>query len=305
MAVLLPPKELQLLIDSAPHRYKVYAIPKRTPGQVRIIAQPAKEVKALQYWVMKHVLSQFEVHQSATAYREKLSILDNAMPHASGRYLLKMDFKDFFPSLRADDFRTFLKRRASSLDANEIGALSSILFWMPKDRTPDLCLSIGAPSSPILSNILMADFDRQLTAFCNARNVVYTRYADDLSFSAATSDRLQVVERAVIGWCSRSRSPRLTVNQSKTVRVSKREARRVTGLVLTNDRKVSLGRETKRRIRASLHHFVTGQMLPEDIPKLSGMLAYVNSVEPTFIRRLRKKYGSEAVRRCLQWNSKK
>jgi len=211
MAVLLPPKELRLLIESAPHRYKVYAIPKRTPGQVRVIAQPAKEVKALQYWVMKHVLSQFELHRSATAYREKLSILDNALPHASGRYLLKMDFKDFFPSLRAEDFRIFLKRRASVLDANEIGALCSILFWMPKDRTPDLCLSIGAPSSPTLSNILMADFDRQVTSFCNARNVVYTRYADDLSFSAATSDRLQVVEKAIIGWCSRSKSPQLSI----------------------------------------------------------------------------------------------
>src|SRR2546426_957415 len=105
MAVLLPRKELRILIDSAPHRYKVYQIPKRAPGQFRTIAQPAKEVKALQYWVMKHVLSQFEVHPAATAYRKDLSILHNARPHTRGRFLLKMDFKDFFPSLRAYDFR--------------------------------------------------------------------------------------------------------------------------------------------------------------------------------------------------------
>lgn len=302
-AVLLSPRELRVLVDSAPYRYKVYQIEKRAPGQFRTIAQPAREVKALQYWVMKHVLSQFEVHPAATAYRKDLSILDNARPHASGRFLLKMDFKDFFPSLKARDFRVFLKRRGSNLDADDIGALCSILFWIPKGALPDLCLSIGAPSSPILSNILLADFDRRLTAFCAARRVTYTRYADDLSFSAAASERLQVVEKAVIEWCARSKSPVLTVNQRKTVRVSKRDARRVTGLVLTNDRKVSLGRETKRRIRAWMHHFVTGRLEAEQVLKLRGMLAYVNSVEPPFMRRLRKKYGADAVKRCLEWTA--
>src|SRR5437899_6746168 len=118
-----------------------------------------------------------------------------------------------------------------------------------------------------------------------------------------SSDPLRAVENAVIGWCERSRSPKLTVNQKKTVRVTKAEARRVTGLVLTNDRKVSLGRETKRRIRAWMHHFVTGRLEAEQVLKLRGMLAYVNSVEPTFMRRLRKKYGADAVKRCLEWTA--
>src|ERR1035438_9218023 len=85
IAVLLPHDELMGLIRSAPHRYKVYSIPKRTPGQFRTIAQPAKEVKALQYWVMKSVLSKFEIHPSATGYREGRSIADNARPQAHFR----------------------------------------------------------------------------------------------------------------------------------------------------------------------------------------------------------------------------
>jgi RNA-directed DNA polymerase len=52
IAVLLPEDELITLIRSAPYRYKVFQIPKRKTGQFRTIAQPAKEVKALQYWVM-------------------------------------------------------------------------------------------------------------------------------------------------------------------------------------------------------------------------------------------------------------
>ena len=103
IAVLLPQDEMLRLIRSAPHRYKVFKIPKRKQGEFRTIAQPATEVKALQYWVMQHVLSQFDVHPAATAYQKGLSIADNARPHTRGRYLLKLDFSDFFPSIKAKD----------------------------------------------------------------------------------------------------------------------------------------------------------------------------------------------------------
>lgn len=294
-ALLLSQKELLKIVRSAPRRYKVYQIPKRTPGKFRTIAQPAKEVKALQYWVIDNFLNQFSVHAAATAYREGLSIADNARPHIHGRFLLKLDFKDFFPSIMARDFRTFLRRRKVVLEDGEMEALERILFWKPKG-TNHLCLSIGAPSSPMLSNLLLADFDSQVTKICSARGVAYTRYADDISFSADASAKLAEVERAVVRLCARQSSPKLTINPEKIVRVSKRQARRVTGLVLTNEAKVSLGREQKRRIRATVHHFVTGKLNEEQARELRGMLAYVKSVEPKFLTRLRKKYGLQAIR---------
>jgi hypothetical protein len=79
VATLLPQRELELLIRSAPHRYKVYQIEKRKEGEYRTIAQPAREVKVLQRWVMKHVLGEFEAHPAATAYRRGLSILDRPL----------------------------------------------------------------------------------------------------------------------------------------------------------------------------------------------------------------------------------
>ena len=302
-SVLLHRSDLIRLIRTAPIRYKVYQIEKRVKGQFRTIAQPAREVKVLQRWVMKNVLSRYEVHAAATAYRKNISILRNARPHSRGRFLLKMDFKDFFPSLSAADFRAFLAQVDSPFDAEEVEALCHILFWMPKTEFPKLCLSIGAPASPMLSNILMVQFDRDISSVCADAGVAYTRYADDLSFSAADSERLRVVEEAVLAWCARTTHPTLTVNQAKTVRVSRADSRRVTGLVLTNDRKVSLGRDMKRLISARMHYFVTGRLTSEDIIKLRGMLAYVNSVEAAFLDRLREKYGAEAVRRCMQYTA--
>ena len=217
------------------------------------------------------------MHPAATAYQKGLSIADNARPHTRGRYLLKLDFSDFFPSIKAKDCELFLRKHTRGFDAAEIEALCRILFWMPRGSR-NLQLSIGAPTSPLLSNILLGDFDSQVAASCAKERVVYTRYADDLSFSARSSKTLARIEALVIKTCARQASPGLLINEAKTVRVSRRESRRVTGLVLTNDGKVSIGRELKRRIRAQMHRFATDRLDSEQCLELRGMLAYINSV---------------------------
>jgi RNA-directed DNA polymerase len=298
-AMLLSQSELMKLIRSAPRRYKVYRIPKRAPNQFRVIAQPAREVKALQYWVIENVLEQFPVHPSATGYRKGLNIADNAGPHVHSDFLLKLDFKDFFPSLKARDFQLLADSSRIAFERDEIEALLQILFWKPKG-TNDLRLSIGAPSSPLLSNILMEGFDRTIAATCARIGVVYTRYADDLSFSARRSSTLQEIEQMVVALCQSLRSPALTINPDKTARVSKRQSRRVTGLVLSNERTVSLGRERKRNLRAAVHNYFNRGLSEQERAKLTGDLAYVNSVEASFLARLSRRYGADFVRRITE-----
>jgi retron-type reverse transcriptase len=149
----------------------------------------------------------------------------------------------------------------------------------------------------MLSNLLLMNFDVNVAASCEKLGVAYTRYADDLSFSADVSSKLQKIERAIVTLCRQMKSPQLTINPGKTVRVSKRDSRRITGLTISNDARVSLGRDRKRSIRASVHHYVTGRLAKEQQLELKGMLAYVNAVEPSFLARLRKKYGYDVIHR--------
>jgi RNA-directed DNA polymerase len=86
------------------------------------------------------------------------------------------------------------------------------------------------------------------------------------------------------------------------VRVSKKRSRRVTGLVLSNEGRVSLGRDQKRTIRAAVHHFLMGRLDKEQSSWLRGMLAFVNSVEPEYLDRLRAKYGVANIRRIQTFN---
>ena len=299
-SLMIPESTLDYLIRSAPFRYKVFKIEKRSGSGKRTIAQPAREVKALQYWVMEKILRRFPIHPAAMAYRKGRNIVTNALKHAPQRFLLKMDFRDFFNSITSDDIEAYIRRRSKDEWSEEdISYLKGILFWN-RDRKGRLIMSIGAPSSPMLSNILMYDFDKRIQAFCTKRKVKYTRYADDLAFSTNRANILREIEVQVARVCEEIAFPHLEVNKEKTVHTSRNGARRVTGLVLTNDGDVSLGREKKRLIRAQVYHYINGKLSHEEARKLRGMFAFVNSSEPAFIQRLRDYYGDEVIDRIIK-----
>lgn len=181
--LLIPKTKLDYLIRSAPYRYKVYQITKRSGTGLRTIAQPAKEVKKIQYWVIDHIFPSFPIHQAASAYIKGKNIFQNAEAHSTKPYLLKLDFKDFFPSIKGNDFLKYSQTNNSlSLSETDLNRLIRILFRLP-ERNNDFQLSIGAPSSPFLSNAIMFEFDSQLFSYCSENNISYTRYADDLAFS--------------------------------------------------------------------------------------------------------------------------
>lgn len=297
--LMIPEARLDRIIRSAPYRYKVYEVDKKEGRGKRTIAQPARELKAIQYWVMENILSDFPIHSAAMAYRKGRSITTNATKHAKARFLLKLDFKDFFHSITASDLEAFLgSQKGTHLSAEDIVRLKKILFWN-RARAGRLVMSIGAPSSPMLSNLLMYDFDRAVQAFCTRKKVRYSRYADDLTFSTNRPNILREVEVQVAAICEEMEHPRLRLNTEKTVHASRKSAMRVTGLVLANDGQVSLGHERKRLIRAQVHHFLTGRLSPDEAAKLRGMLAFVHSSEPSFIQRLRDHYGSTEIDRII------
>lgn len=300
--LLIKAEDLDYLIRSAPYRYKVYSIPKRQTGKLRVIAQPAREVKRLQYWVLKKILAGFPVHPSAVAYRKGKSILDNAKPHAGKRYLLKLDFTDFFHSITVAHFERFMNETSPNrFDEIDLHYLTRILFWN-MDRTGALVLSIGAPSSPTVSNIIMHAFDTRVAEFCRTSDIVYTRYADDLSFSADKRTALERARGEVERVCRQLPYPLLRIHQDKTVYASKAGSRRVTGLVLANEGGVSLGHRRKRELRAAVHHFKLGKLKTEEASSLAGMLAFVYSVEPQFLQTLTRRYGKDTVRKLLRVN---
>jgi RNA-directed DNA polymerase len=100
----------------ASHAYKTYVIRKRGGGE-REIHHPSKQLKALQRWFLQYVLSALPVHPAAMAYIKHRSIFDNATIHADSRYLLRMDFENFLPSITETDLRVYIDNHRTSLFA--------------------------------------------------------------------------------------------------------------------------------------------------------------------------------------------
>lgn len=281
------PSHLAKIIQTAPLRYKLFEIPKKSGG-IREVAQPAREVKAIQRWVIREIGPRLPIHDSATAYRNGLSIRQNAEAHASSRYMLKLDFTNFFPSIVRSDLHSHLDRHCTDLlDPHARKLIAHVCCWAPR-RQPPLRLCIGAPSSPLFSNSLMFDFDSRLAAAAKQDGVVYTRYADDITLSSRDRGKIDQYIEIVKALLADLQYPRLTLNERKTVLASRASRRVVTGLVITPDGAVSIGRDRKRLIRAMYHRSITHELNEKEMQELSGLLAFADSIEPGFSQRLRK-----------------
>ena len=278
---------------AASYEYKTYTIPKRTTG-VRVIHHPSKRLKALQRWLLVNAIEKLPFHPRAMAYRKNHSIFQNASAHVDSRYLLRMDLENFFPSITQVDIAKYIADHPAFFHE-----------WTPLDIDTfcklvcrNMALTIGAPTSPAISNAICFDMDSQLDAMSVGNQVIYTRYADDLFFSANLPGILRPIEEAVAGVISALKVPSgLKINREKTRHSSKRGIRRITGIVLGSDRHAYVGRKLKRRIRALIHKY--DSLSDSSQASLAGLIAYVTGFDPQFMNSLITKYGLPKVRKAM------
>ncbi|WP_239423988.1 reverse transcriptase domain-containing protein [Snodgrassella communis] len=186
-------ENLLMFLLNAPKMYKVYRIPKRTHGY-RVIAQPTKQLKEYQRKFINIFLPYLPVHEYAMAYQKNKNIQHNAEIHKNNSYLLKMDFENFFNSITPALFwNEWENTNPDIFDEDEKKLFSRLLFWNPnikRTKQEKLILSIDAPSSSSISNFIMYRFDKLITQYCLNKNINYTRYTDDLTFSTNTKNIL-------------------------------------------------------------------------------------------------------------------
>lgn len=290
--------EVVHFLSTASRKYKVYKIPKRTKG-LRVIAQPSKALKKYQRAFID--LYNFPAHSSSMAYQKGIGIKENALSHNVNPYILKMDFENFFNSIQPEMIWKTLSKTDCPTSDGDIKYLKRLLFWQPSKSRPDnLVLSIGAPSSPSLSNLCMYDFDDKLTELCKSQNISYTRYADDLTFSTQEKNILFSVPLEVKNTLSELFGKNIIINTDKTVFTSKAHNRHITGITINNEGLLSLGRKRKRYIKHLVHQFCMNQLLEDDVHHLQGLLSFSKHIEPTFIDTLKIKYTEEIIQQIIE-----
>ena len=293
------------ILNSAPQMYKVYTIPKRSHGH-RVIAHPSKKLKVYQSELSSILSEILPIHKSAFAYRKKISITDNARVHQNSEYLLKMDFVNFFNSITPYLLFNEFEKNNLKISDQDKELLKQLLFWSPSKKNgsdwgPEeanrkkLVLSVGAPSSPIISNFIMYRFDTLMDEICTLNKVNYSRYADDIFFSTNEKGLLFKFPDMIKFLISDLWGTDIVVNEAKTIFSSKAHNRFITGITLANDNTLSLGRKRKRYISSLVHKFSLGLLEDEKIKHLQGLLSFASHVESEFIKRLDKKYSSDVL----------
>lgn len=280
------PRQLFPIVRTAPLRYKVFTIKKRD-GTDRTIAQPAREVKAIQRWLVQELRSRLPVHDCVTAYEPGTSVKANAERHSRSRFLLKLDFKNFFPSIRAADVQAHLERHCLEYTLPERDLIARACCWLPS-RLATLQLCVGAPSSPFLSNTTMYEFDCTVSRMAELDGVTYTRYADDISLSCNERDILSQYPSFIEQTLQALPYPKIRLNAHKTVHASHAGNRTITGIVLTPTGNLSVGRERKRLVRSMYHRSTLGLLSVDEQHRLDGLLAFIDDIEPGFSARLKR-----------------
>ncbi len=267
--------------------YRRFVIPKRGGGE-RAIWAPLPKLKAAQHWILHNVAEKLPVHGSAHGFLPGRSTLTNASSHTNARMLVKVDVKDFFPTVTLTRVKGIF-RKAGYRD--QVATLLALLCTESPREVVELegktyfvslgprCLPQGAPTSPALTNTLCLRLDRRISGLARKLGYGYTRYADDLTFSLPRSHKGKPRLGTLLGCVRRIlEAEGFRLNPEKT-RVHRSGGRQqVTGLVVNGDGKPRVPRVLRRQLRAAVHNLKKGKPLKEGetLARLEGYAAYVN-----------------------------
>ncbi len=158
-------------------RYAVFEIPKKSGG-VRKIMAPVTALKILQKKLNKVLMTIYHPKAPVQGFVPERSIVTNAQRHKRQRYVLNLDLKDFFPSINFGRVRGMFMATPYKLDPEAATVLAQVCCF-------DNQLPQGSPTSPIVSNMICAKMDSQLRLLAQKHKCIYTRYADDITFSTS------------------------------------------------------------------------------------------------------------------------
>jgi retron-type reverse transcriptase len=282
--------------------YIHFSVPKKSGG-TRTLSAPHRTLAAAQRWILDHIISKLPVEPPAHGFVPGHSIVTNAQPHCQRAVVVNLDLSNFFPSITFPRVRSVFHRAGYSPAVATILAL--LCTECPRktvqyDGTTyhvavgPRGLPQGACTSPGLSNQVARRLDKRLGGLASKLGLVYTRYADDLTFSGDTDGNARV------GYLMTrvrhiAEEEGFTVNVKKSRVQRRNRAQEVTGLVV-ND-KVGISRKEIRRLRAILHRARAEELEQQNhdgrasfLAWLQGMIAYVHMVRPDVGARLKAEF---------------
>ncbi|WP_339101914.1 trypsin-like peptidase domain-containing protein [Pseudomonas sp. G166] len=294
--------------------YLAFEISKKSGGKRKILA-PTDKLKTIQGRIAGLLSNLYKPRTPAKAFLVGQSIVANARPHCRKKYVFNIDLENFFGTITFRRIRGMLMAKPYSLSPETASVIAHL-------TTVDGLLPQGAPSSPVISNMICASLDREIYSLAKRHRAVYTRYADDITLSFYTP--IEYVPRELVEWRELDGRPNhynskvgrelaavietqgFTINENKVRLQGGRERQLVTGLV--TNQKPNVPRPYIRKTAALVHSVekfgleVATSIFKEKNPNstasiethLQGRLLYIKQVvgeESKVYRRLAQRYN--------------
>jgi hypothetical protein len=306
-----------------PGTYKVFYLRKRVPGRtsLRMISVPNQTLLSIQRWILGNILRFTSAHDASYAFHPGSRPIEAAEEHCGCAWLLKVDLHDFFHTISEGRIaEVFTDLGFNRLLGLELARLVTVACERPgrsdaASRWPAIpgyqsndegMLPQGAPTSPMLSNLVMFQTDEQLARLARTHGMRYSRYADDLAFSCDPDANVAQVRRFKRQVLRVLNEAGFRPNLRKTVIRGPGSRRIVLGMLVDGDRP-RLPREFKDMIRLHLYYLRSPRHGPSAhatarrtsvsgvFHHVRGLISWAETVEPVF--------GSQALAefRSINW----
>lgn len=261
------PQHIFALVANSDNEYINIQIPKSSnPAFFRDIDIPTTSLKGVQKQILKKILSPISINENVYSYVKSRSVVEAAQHLCGDKAVLKIDIKDFFPSISYR--RVFGLFKSLGFDDDSCFILTKLTTY--KDR-----IAQGAPTSPAISNIILRKLDASLILLSNKWEMGYLRYSDDLFFYHGKNfnhPELCAIVRSQIEYNG------FIANEDKTKYYPRGTPRKTLGL-LTHRARPAMPGATRRKIR---HNFFKGSRNigwgQENLAYLKGVLQWYKCV---------------------------
>lgn len=271
-------------------------------GKTREILVPNEKLKVCHEFLRLFMLDFLPLNERVVfSYRKGLSAYDAVALHAKSKSFFICDIADFFPSIKRARIKSTL---VTACDLCPIEDLDKWLGRILDLVCVDDVLPIGFSTSPSISNAVLTPFDNALKAYCDSRNLNFTRYSDDIIVSGLNHSALDGIETRVADVLQDAMDGEFTLHPGKSKFLHSGVKVKLLGMVLLPNGTISVDAGVKDEIEVLIHFYTRDRRKFADRvggdpnkaeARLSGLLNYVNTVDQAYLNKLRKKFGVTVV----------
>ncbi|MBE0439953.1 MAG: RNA-directed DNA polymerase [Gammaproteobacteria bacterium] len=267
----------------------------------KLILKPSPKLKKYLRFLNSFIFEYAKINTNVVfSYRKDNSAYTAVRKHANSKYFFQTDLSSFFYSITAEDVKNVLENYMGNSPINDLREYQEIIINMV---TVDGVLPVGFSTSPKISNSCLYEFDNELEQYCLDDGIIYTRYSDDIILSSKDND-LKTVEKVISGMLNKFFGARFQLNPNKTKHTHTGKKIKLLGMVILPSGKVSVDIKLKKQIEILFYFYINDKTkftdylvnkYQGDLGKISGQLNYINTIDKSYLNKLRKKYGNFIV----------